>query len=43
MIALNTAMAEQLTIFKREVDALIDKGLTKEDALVKVPCSLSDK
>jgi glutamine synthetase len=36
MIALNTAMAEQLTIFKREVDALIDKGHSKEDALVKI-------
>ena len=36
MIALNTAMAEQLVIFKQEVDALIDAGETKEDALVKV-------
>ena len=36
MIALNTAMAEQLTIFKSEVDALIDSGVAKEDALVKV-------
>lgn len=36
MIALNTAMAEQLVIFKQEVDALIDAGDTKEDALVKV-------
>lgn len=36
MIALNTAMAEQLVIFKQEVDALIDAGETKEDALVKI-------
>ena len=36
MIALNTAMAEQLTIFKSEVDALIDSGMAKEDALVKI-------
>jgi glutamine synthetase len=36
MIALNTAMAEQLTIFKREVDELIEKGVAKEDALVQV-------
>ncbi len=36
MIALNTAMAEQLVIFKQEVDALIEAGETKEDALVAV-------
>ena len=36
MIALNTAMAEQLVIFKQEVDALIEAGEAKEDALVKV-------
>ena len=36
MIALNTAMAEQLTIFKREVDALIENGMAKEDALVRI-------
>ena len=36
MIALNTAMAEQLVIFKQEVGALIDSGVTKEDALVQV-------
>ncbi len=36
MIALNTAMAEQLVIFKQEVDALIEAGDTKEDALVKI-------
>ncbi len=36
MIALNTAMAEQLVIFKKEVDALIESGVAKEDALVNV-------
>jgi glutamine synthetase len=36
MIALNTAMAEQLVIFKNEVDALIEGGMAKEDALVKI-------
>ena len=36
MIALNTAMAEQLVIFKQEVDSLIEGGMTKEDALVSV-------
>ena len=36
MIALNTAMAEQLVIFKQEVDSLIEDGMTKEDALVNV-------
>ena len=36
MIALNTAMAEQLTVFKKEVDTLIEKGVAKEDALVKI-------
>ena len=36
MIALNTAMAEQLVLFKQEVDALIEAGEAKEDALVKV-------
>ena len=36
MIALNTAMAEQLVIFKNEVDALIEGGMTKEDALVQI-------
>jgi hypothetical protein len=36
MIALNTAMAEQLVIFKQEVDSLIENGMTKEDALVSV-------
>ena len=36
MIALNTAMAEQLVIFKKEVDELIESGMPKEDALVKI-------
>ena len=36
MIALNTAMAEQLVLFKQEVDALIEAGEAKEDALVMV-------
>lgn len=36
MIALNTAMAEQLVIFKKEVDELIESGVAKEDALVAV-------
>ncbi len=36
MIALNTAMAEQLVIFKQEVDALIESGVAKEDALVQI-------
>ncbi len=36
MIALNTAVAEQLTEFKAEVDALMDKGEAKEAALIQV-------
>jgi len=36
MIALNAAVAEQLTIFKTEVDALIEQGETKETALIQV-------
>ena len=36
MIALNTAVAEQLTEFKAEVDALMDKGETNEAALIQV-------
>lgn len=36
MIALNTAVAEQLTEFNAEVDALMDKGETKEAALIQV-------
>ena len=36
MIALNTAMAEQLTEFKGKVDALIDKGEPKISAIIQV-------
>ena len=36
MIALNTAVAEQLVIFKDEVDALIEKGEPKVSALLQV-------
>ncbi len=36
MIVLNTAVAEQLTEFKAQVDALINQGETKEEALYKV-------
>jgi glutamine synthetase len=36
MIALNLALAEQLKIFRSEVDALIEKGSSKEDAIYKI-------
>lgn len=36
MIALNLALAEQLREFRTEVDALIEKGSTKEDAIYKI-------
>ena len=36
MIALNTALAEQLTIFKSEVDALIASGVEKEKAIIRI-------
>jgi glutamine synthetase len=36
MIALNTAVADQLTEFKTEVDALIDKGVKKDEAIFQV-------
>ena len=36
MIALNSAIAEQLTLFKTEVDALIEQGEAKETALIQV-------
>ncbi len=36
MIALNAAVAEQLTEFKAEVDALMEKGEAKEAALIQV-------
>ena len=36
LIALNTALAEQLTIFKSEVDALIASGVEKEKAIIRI-------
>jgi len=36
MIALNTAVAEQLVEFKNEVDELIEKGLKKDEAIFQV-------
>ncbi len=36
MMVLNTMMANQLTLFKKEVDALIDKGTKKDEAILKV-------
>ena len=36
MIALNTAVAEQLTIFKQDVDALIEAGEAKVSAIIQV-------
>ncbi len=36
MIVLNAAMAEQLTIFKKDVDAIIDKGVKKDEAIFQV-------
>lgn len=36
MIALNLALAEQLRVFCLEVDALVEKGATKEDAIYKI-------
>ena len=36
MIALNTAVAEQLAKFKKDVDALIDKGEPKISAIIEV-------
>ncbi|MDR0835162.1 MAG: glutamine synthetase III [Tannerella sp.] len=36
MIVLNAAVAEQLTIFKEEVDALIEKGTAKFAAILEV-------
>ncbi len=36
MIALNTAVAEQLTLFKQEVDELIERGETKVAAIVQI-------
>ena len=36
MIALNTAVAEQLILFKQDVDALIEKGEPKISAIIQV-------
>lgn len=36
LIVINTAMAEQLTEFKTEVDALIEKGVKKDEAILQV-------
>lgn len=36
MIVLNTAVANQLKEFKKEVDALIEKGLKKDEAIFQV-------
>ncbi|NDV83590.1 glutamine synthetase III [Bacteroides sp. 51] len=36
MIALNTAVAEQLIVFKKDVDALIEKGEPKVSAILEV-------
>lgn len=33
MIVLNAAVAEQLVAFKQETDALIDKGVKKDEAI----------
>lgn len=36
MIVLNTIMAKQLTIFKKDVDALINKGMKKDEAIFQI-------
>lgn len=36
MIALNTAVANQLIVFKQQVDALIGKGVKKDEAIFRV-------
>ena len=36
MIALNTAMANQLTIFDKDIQELIEKGLKKDEAIFQV-------
>ena len=36
MIALNSALAEQLTEFKKDVDELIEKGEPKISAILEV-------
>ena len=36
MMVLNTMVANQLTVFKKDVDALIDKGTKKDEAILKI-------
>lgn len=36
MITLNAAMAEQLVMFKKDVDAIIEKGIKKDEAIFQV-------
>ena len=36
MIALNLALAEQLRVFRKEVDAQVEKGENKEDTIYKI-------
>jgi glutamine synthetase len=36
MIALNLALAEQLRVFRNDVDALVEKGANKEDAIYSI-------
>ncbi len=36
MIALNAVVADQLTVFKKEVDALIKKGVRKDEAIFQI-------
>lgn len=36
MTVLNSIMAEQLTIFKKEVDSLIERGMKKDDAIFNI-------
>ena len=36
LIPINTAVAEQLTLFKAEVDKLIDKGVKKDEAILQI-------
>ena len=36
MIVLNAAVAEQLTAFKKETDALIEKGVKKDEAIFQI-------
>ena len=36
LIVLNTAVAEQLTKFKADVDALIEKGVKKDEAILQI-------